>query len=107
MGGIDQSVGPGLGGFLAFFLLACALWLLMRNMGKHLRNVDYRAQAQAKEADEARERAQAARDADDVQTRPRALGQGYPVDGDRSPEPPTQAGSSGAQRPTTGHETKA
>lgn len=105
MGGIDQSVGPGLGGFLAFFLLACALWLLMRNMGKHLRNVDYRAQAQAKEADEARERAQAAREAD-VQTRPRALGQGYPVDGDRAPEPPTQAGPSPAQRPT-GHETKA
>ena len=41
MGGIDQSIGPGLGGFIAFFLLALALWLLMRNMNKHLRNVSY------------------------------------------------------------------
>ncbi|MDO5711475.1 MAG: hypothetical protein Q4P32_07030, partial [Micrococcales bacterium] len=42
MGNIDQSVSPGIGGFLAFFLLACALWLLMRNMLKHMRTLTYR-----------------------------------------------------------------
>ena len=86
MNGIDQSIGPGLGGFIAFFLLACALWLLMRNMSKHLRNVAY---LQEQEADEARRAAggdattgstPAADPADfgDVQSRPRRLSDGYP-----------------------------
>ena len=39
MGGANQAVSGGIGGFLAFFLLACALWLLMRNMNKRLRNI--------------------------------------------------------------------
>lgn len=38
----DQSISPGIGGFVTFFLLACALWLLMRNMIGHLRKVDQR-----------------------------------------------------------------
>lgn len=46
MGGIDQSVSPGIGGFLAFFLLAIALWLLMRNMNSRLRNVRYLEEAE-------------------------------------------------------------
>lgn len=41
MNGVNQAVSGGIGGFLAFFLLACALWLLMRNMNKRLRNVKY------------------------------------------------------------------
>ena len=41
MGNYNQSISAGLGGFLAAFLLGCALWLLMRNMNKHLRNVAY------------------------------------------------------------------
>ncbi len=49
-GGIDQSVSPGMGGFLAFFLLACALWLLMRNMLKHMRNLNYREELEEKQA---------------------------------------------------------
>lgn len=55
-GGIDQSIGPGIGGFLAFFLLAVALWFLMRNMSTRLRNVTFEEEA-------AEERA-AAQDAD-------------------------------------------
>lgn len=41
MSGANQAVSGGIGGFLAFFLLACALWLLMRNMNKRLRNIKY------------------------------------------------------------------
>jgi hypothetical protein len=38
----STSVSPGLGGFLAFFLLALALWLLMRNMNARLRRMRFR-----------------------------------------------------------------
>ncbi len=52
----NQAVSGGIGGFLAFFLLACALWLLMRNMNSRLRNVKYReeldAERQSAEADQ-------------------------------------------------------
>ena len=41
MSGANQAVSGGIGGFLAFFLLACALWLLMRNMNKRLRIIKY------------------------------------------------------------------
>lgn len=41
MGGVNQTVSGGIGGFLAFFLLACALWLLMRNMNTRLQNIKY------------------------------------------------------------------
>jgi hypothetical protein len=40
----STSVSPGLGGFLAFFVLAIALWLLMRNMNARMRRMSYRAQ---------------------------------------------------------------
>jgi hypothetical protein len=36
------DVTAGLGGFLAFFLLAVALYFLMRNMNTRLRNLSYR-----------------------------------------------------------------
>lgn len=90
-GGIDQSVSPGMGGFLAFFLLACALWLLMRNMLKHMRAATYREDREeerlAREAAAAQaagspslDQGGAAREevADDVQTRPSSLSAGYP-----------------------------
>ncbi|MCE1179178.1 MAG: hypothetical protein LWW86_09165 [Micrococcales bacterium] len=38
----DSSISPGFGAFLAFFLLALALWLLMRSMGGVLRRMSYR-----------------------------------------------------------------
>jgi hypothetical protein len=43
----STSVSPGLGGFLAFFLLALALWLLMRNMNKRVRRMTYREEQEA------------------------------------------------------------
>ena len=43
----STSVGPGLGGFIAFFLLAIALWLLMRNMNKRMRRMTYREEQEA------------------------------------------------------------
>ena len=49
----DSSVDitAGLGGFLAFFLLAVALYLLMRNMNARLRRMSYRAEQEAREAE--------------------------------------------------------
>jgi hypothetical protein len=42
-------VSPGILGFLAFFLLAVALYLLLRNMNGHLRRLGYRAAEMEKE----------------------------------------------------------
>lgn len=42
MGEMNQAVSGGIGGFLAFFVLALALWLLARNMNVRLRNMRYR-----------------------------------------------------------------
>ena len=51
----STSIGPGLGAFVAFFVLAVALWLLMRNMNGRMRRIAYReqqrvAELQAREA---------------------------------------------------------
>jgi hypothetical protein len=46
------DVTAGLGGFLAFFLLAVALYFLMRNMNVRLRRMAYREEQEAKAADE-------------------------------------------------------
>jgi len=46
------NITAGLGGFLSFFLLAVALYLLMRNMNARLRRMAYRAEQEAREADE-------------------------------------------------------
>lgn len=62
MGGANQAISAGVGGFLAFFLLAVALWLLMRNMSTRLRNVRF-----AEEQEDARRAAEAG---DDVVVRP-------------------------------------
>ena len=42
------DVTAGLGGFLAFFLLAVALYFLMRNMNARLRRMAYREEQEAK-----------------------------------------------------------
>jgi hypothetical protein len=52
--GID--VTAGLGGFLAFFLLAVALYFLMRNMNTRLRRLAYREEQEARAADDAARR---------------------------------------------------
>ncbi len=56
-GGGNLPVGPGIWGFIAFFVLAIALTLLVRNMNSRLRRMAYtdRERAQAAEA-AARER---------------------------------------------------
>src|SRR4051794_7626394 len=41
-GGGNLPVGPGIWGFLAFFVLAVALWFLVRNMNSRLRRMAYR-----------------------------------------------------------------
>lgn len=46
------DVTAGVGGFLAFFLLALALYFLMRNMNARLRRMAYREEQEAKAADE-------------------------------------------------------
>ena len=45
--------GPGFLAFLAFFLLALALWFLMRNMNARMRRMSYRQQAAHRGKDEA------------------------------------------------------
>jgi len=44
------DVTAGLGGFLAFFLLAVALYFLMRNMNVRLRKMAYREEREARAA---------------------------------------------------------
>ncbi|MEP6630769.1 MAG: hypothetical protein ABJA89_09875 [Lapillicoccus sp.] len=39
-----STVGPGIGAFIAFFVLALCLWLLMRNMNGRMRRMAYREQ---------------------------------------------------------------
>ena len=43
-GAPSSMVSPGLWGFLAFFLLAIALYLLMRNMNARMRRMSYRSE---------------------------------------------------------------
>jgi hypothetical protein len=42
------DVTAGLGGFLAFFVLALALYFLMRNMNARLRRMAYRQEQEAR-----------------------------------------------------------
>ncbi|HEX2704503.1 MAG TPA: hypothetical protein VHM65_02000 [Candidatus Lustribacter sp.] len=44
------NIGPGLGAFLSFFVLALALWLLMRNMNARMRRIAYRERAEQEAA---------------------------------------------------------
>ncbi len=53
MGGQSVDISAGLGGFLAFFLLAVALYLLMRNMNARMRRMAYREELEAKAAEDA------------------------------------------------------
>ena len=51
-GGGNLPIGPGIWGFIAFFVLAVALTLLVRNMNSRLRRMAYtdRERAEAAEA---------------------------------------------------------
>ena len=46
----SAMVSPGLWGFVAFFVLAIALYLLMRNMNARMRRMSYRSEELAREA---------------------------------------------------------
>ncbi|GGM97277.1 hypothetical protein GCM10009721_25290 [Terrabacter tumescens] len=48
-GGGNLPVGPGIWGFIAFFVLALALWFLVRNMNSRLRRMAYRDRDRAEE----------------------------------------------------------
>ncbi|GAA5022259.1 hypothetical protein GCM10023258_12330 [Terrabacter aeriphilus] len=48
-GGGNLPVGPGIWGFVAFFVLAVALWLLVRNMNTRLRRMAYRDRERAEQ----------------------------------------------------------
>ena len=48
-GGGNLPVGPGIWGFVAFFVLAVALWLLVRNMNTRLRRMAYRDRDRAEQ----------------------------------------------------------
>jgi hypothetical protein len=41
----STDAGPGFLAFVAFFVLALALWFLMRNMNARMRRMSYRQQA--------------------------------------------------------------
>jgi hypothetical protein len=49
-GAPSAMVSPGLWGFVAFFVLAVALYLLMRNMNARMRRMSYRSEELAREA---------------------------------------------------------
>lgn len=50
-GAPSAMVSPGLWGFVAFFVLAVALYLLMRNMNARMRRMSYRAEELQREAE--------------------------------------------------------
>lgn len=65
MGGSGNlPIGPGVWGFIALFVLAIALWLLVRNMNSRLRRMAYREHERL-EAERAAERAAEGEKADD------------------------------------------
>nr|WP_235031798.1 hypothetical protein [Actinacidiphila yanglinensis] len=37
----ENKVTPGLLGFVVFAVIAVALWALMKNMGKHMKKIDF------------------------------------------------------------------
>jgi hypothetical protein len=71
--GGNLPVGPGIWGFIAFFVLAISLWLLVRNMNSRLRRMAYR------DRDEAAARAEADGAAQGPEPDP---SQDAPVEGD-------------------------
>lgn len=76
----SSEVSPGLWAFVAFFVLAIALWLLMRNMFVRLRRMNLAEQEHKREEERAREeraREEMAERARELDV-PRASGAGEP-----------------------------
>ena len=59
-GGNDlyNQIGPGFAAFVVVFLLALAIWLLVRSMNGHLRRVRYREAAEQQAQRERNERSE-------------------------------------------------
>ena len=64
--GGNLPIGPGIWGFLAFFVLAVSLWLLVRNMNARLRRMAYRDRERAEAEASGLTGASATADADRV-----------------------------------------
>ena len=45
----STAIGPGLGAFIAFFVLAVVLWFLMRNLNGRMRRMAYKEQQRVAE----------------------------------------------------------
>ena len=59
----STAIGPGLGAFIAFFLLAVLLWFLMRNMNARMRRMAYAERDRVARADAEILAAEAAKEA--------------------------------------------
>jgi len=103
--------GPGFLAFLAFFLLAIALWFLMRNMNSRMRRMSYRQQAAHRGKDDPQAGPGELRVQDDgPSTAPTGAGGGddpasAPVDEASGPDDGTPGGDvddSGGRGPATG-----
>ena len=64
-GGGNLPIGPGIWGFIAFFVLAIALTLLVRNMNSRLRRMAYTDRERARAAEAAEAARTAENDGDD------------------------------------------
>lgn len=91
MNNVNQSVSAGIGGFIVTFVLALALWLLVRNMNARLRNVAYR--------EEAEEERLAREGEPGMSTRPRSAAETTPTDSE------SVADSASTVDPATGEPT--
>jgi hypothetical protein len=80
----SAMVSPGLWGFVAFFVLALALYLLMRNMNARMRRMSYRAEELQREA-EAEAKAKGGTDDSKPESTPDEPGEARPQEGDPAP----------------------
>ncbi|WP_392544584.1 hypothetical protein [Oryzobacter telluris] len=77
------DTGPGFASFVAFFLLALALWFLMRNMNARMRRMSYRQQQAGRGKDDPQADGSVAdRDATDTDSAPDAGGSSSDGGGD-------------------------
>ena len=65
----STSVGPGLGAFVAFFVLAVVLWFLMRNLNGRMRRMAYKEQQRVAELEAEQSRHDEAERRDSARTR--------------------------------------
>jgi hypothetical protein len=91
-------VSPGILGFLAFFFLAVALYLLLRNMNGHLRRMRYRAEQLEAEQLEAEQLEAERLEAEQTQTDARDAA-GTPAPPDAQPETDAAEDSPDDQQP--------